>query len=429
MEDTMTDPPLQSYLRFIAIDIHKHYLMIGGIDAHKRVVLQPRRVELTRWPQWAQTNLLSTDAVVIEATTNVWAIYDLLAPLVGRAVVVHPAKVKLIAASRVKTDKVDVLSLAHLLRADLLPEVWVPPQHVRDLRALLSHRRRLVSLQTTAKNRLQSVLHRLNLRAPEGDAFAHKHRAWWAELTLSATERLRVDQDVATLDHVAVQIAAIDVELRTLSTSEPWAEQVPYLIQVPGIALLSAMTILGAVGDITRFATAKKLVGYAGLGAGVHESGKTHRDKGITKQGRRELRYVMIEAARAASQSHWYWKREFAQLERRIGEAKAIVAIARKLLIVVWHVLLAKSADRRADDEQVAFKLMVWSWKLTDQQRGGLTTRQFIRAHLIRLGLGKDLRHITRGGIKRGVATIEEVLELRPELRGPPGEEALEEMN
>ena len=416
----MTDPPLQSWLRFIAIDIHKHYLMIGAIDAAKQVVLPPRRVELARWPKWAHANLLSTDAVVIEATTNAWAIYDLLAPLVGRAVVVHPAKVKLIAAARVKTDKIDVLSLAHLLRADLLPEVWVPPQHVRDLRALLSHRRRLVSLQTTAKNRLQSVLHRLNLRPPDGDAFAHKQRAWWAELDLSPTERLRVNQDVATLAHVVAQIAAVDAELRCLSTSELWAEQVPYLVQLPGIALLSAMTILGAVGDITRFATAKKLVGYAGLGAGVHDSGKTHRDKAITKQGRRELRYVMIEAARAAVQSHPYWKDEFAQLERRIGDAKAIVAIARKLLMAVWHVLLAKSADRRADAEQVAFKLMVWSWKLSDEQRGGLSSRQFIRAHLIRLGLGAELTHITRGGTRRPLATIEEVLALRPELRGPP---------
>jgi transposase len=123
MEDIMTEAPLQSFLRFIAIDIHKHYLSIGAIDAHKQVVLQPRRVELARWPKWAQVNLLPTDAVVIEATTNAWAIYDLVVTLVGRAVVVHPAKVKLIAASRVKTDKVDVLSLAHLLRADLLPEV------------------------------------------------------------------------------------------------------------------------------------------------------------------------------------------------------------------------------------------------------------------------------------------------------------------
>jgi len=416
----MTDPPLQSWLRFIAIDIHKHYLMIGAIDAAKQVVLPPRRVELSRWPKWAHANLLPTDAVVIEATTNAWAIYDLLAPLVGRAVVVHPAKVKLIAASRVKTDKIDVLSLAHLLRADLLPEVWVPPQHVRELRALLSHRRRLVSLQTTAKNRLQSVLHRLNLRPPDGDAFANKQRAWWTELDLSPTERLRVNQDVATLDHVVAQIAAVDAELRCLSTSELWAEQVPYLVQLPGIALLSAMTILGAVGDITRFATAKKLVGYAGLGAGVHDSGKTHRDKAITKQGRRELRYVMIEAARAAVQSHPYWKDEFAQLERRIGDAKAIVAIARKLLMVVWHVLLAKSADRRADAEQVAFKLMVWSWKLSDEQRGGLSSRQFIRAQLMRLGLGEELTHITRGGTRRPLATSEEVLALRPELRGPP---------
>ena len=128
----------------------------------------------------------------------------------------------------------------------------------------------------------------------------------------------------------------------------------------------------------------------------------------------------MIEAAHAAVQSHAYWKGEFAQLERRIGEAKAIVAIARKLLMVVWHVLIAKSADRRANEEQVAFKLMIWAWKLSDEQRGGLSSRQFIRAHLIRLGLGTELTHITRGGTRRPLATIEEVLALRPELRGPP---------
>ena len=223
----MSDPPNQDLRRFIAIDIHKHYLMIGGIDAHKRIVLPPRRVELSRWPQWAQANLLPTDVVVIEATTNAWAIYDLLSTLVGRAVVAHPAKVKLIAEARVKTDKVDVLTLAQLLRADMLPEVWVPPQQVRDLWALLSHRRRLVSLQTTAKNRLQSVLHRLNLRPADGDLFARKQREWWISLELSNTERLRVDQDLATLDQIREQIEAVDPELRRLSVSEHWVEQVP----------------------------------------------------------------------------------------------------------------------------------------------------------------------------------------------------------
>ena len=416
----MTGPPLQSSPRFVAIDIHKSYLMVGAIDIEQRIVLHPRKVELHRFLAWAQANLLPTDALVLEATTNAWTIYDQLVGLVARVVVAHPAKVKLIAEARVKTDKVDVLTLAKLLRADMLPEVWVPPMHVRDLRALLSHRRRLVALQTTAKNRLHSVLHRLNLKPPAGDLFARKQREWWKELELSATERLRVEQDLATLEHIEPQIGQVDAELRRLSTSEQWADQVPYLVQLPGIGLLTAMTILGAIGDITRFGAAKQLVGYAGLGAGVHASGKTHRDKGITKQGRRDLRFVLVEAARVAVQTHPYWKREFGRLATRIGEHKAVVAIARKLLIVVWHVLLARSADRRADAEQVAFKLMVWAWKLTDEQRGGLSSRQFIRAHLINLGLGAELTHITRGGTRRPLATIEEVLALRPDLRGPP---------
>ena len=160
----MTGPSVQSSPRFVAIDIHKSYLMVGAIDIEQRIVLQPRKVELHRFLAWAQATLLPTDAVVLEATTNAWTIYDQLVGLVARVVVAHPAKVRLIAEVRVKTDKVDVLTLAKLLRADMLPEVWVPPMHVRDLRALLSHRRRLVALQTTAKNRLHSVLHRLKLK-------------------------------------------------------------------------------------------------------------------------------------------------------------------------------------------------------------------------------------------------------------------------
>jgi transposase len=119
------------------------------------------------------------------------------------------------------------------------------------------------------------VLHRLNQRPPDGDLFAQRQRDGWEKLERSATECLQVDQDVATLDHIGPQITAVDAELRRLSVSDVWAEQVPYLVQLPGIALLSAMTLLGAIGDITRFPCAKKLVGYAGLGAGVHDSGKT----------------------------------------------------------------------------------------------------------------------------------------------------------
>ena len=105
---------------------------------------------------------------------------------------------------------------------------------------------------------------------------------------------------LATRDHLNTQIAEVEQELARLSTVAPWAAHVPFLIQLPGIGLLTAMVILAAVGDITRFPHAKNLVGYAGLGTYVHDSGKTHRHGGITKHGRADLRHAMVEAAWAS---------------------------------------------------------------------------------------------------------------------------------
>ena len=96
---------------------------------------------------------------------------------------------------------------------------------------------------------------------------------------------------------------------------------------------------------------------------------------------------------------------------------QAIVAIARKLLVVIWHVLTEQVADKHADEKMVATKLMRWSWELTDAQRGGLSTRQFVRLQLMRLQLGEHLTHFTYGGMPRRIASIEEVLALKPEQR------------
>jgi transposase len=403
--------------RFIAIDLHKHYTVVGGVNAQQQIILPPRRVEIDELATWAQKHLLSTDEVVLEATTNAWTTYDLIAPMVQRCVVASPSHVRWIAEARVKTDAADVLRLSRLLAANLVPEVWVPPVHVRELRSLIAYRRRVVAMQTMTKNRLQSILHAHHLIPPPGRVFAEKNRDWWLGLDLSPTERLRIRQDLTTLEHLEGQLAELEAEIRRLSTSQPWSEQVPYLVQLPGFGLLTAMTVLAAIGEIPRFPTAKKLVGYAGLGAGVHDSGQTHRDKGITKQGRRELRKALVEAAWIAVNYHPYWKAQFDRLIHRKPRNKAIVAIARKLLIAVWHVLSERACDKNAVPEMVAFKLMVWSWKLSDQERGGLTSRQFIRYHLMCLNLGHDLPYLVTGkGTKRAIASPEEVLALRPEL-------------
>src|SRR5258706_12009433 len=120
------------------------------------------------------------------------------------------------------------------------------------------------------------------------------------------------------------------------------------------------MALLAAMGDISRFPSAKKLVGYSGLGASVHDSGQTHRSGPITKQGRRELRTVLVEAAWSAVLHHPHWHTEFDRLVPALGKGKAIVAIARKLLVVVWHVLTKQLADRHADLPLVTRNLQPW---------------------------------------------------------------------
>lgn len=270
-------PPTTVFERYLAVDLHKQYVMVGGVNAQQAVVLPPRRVELDAWPSWAKKNLRTTDALVIEATTNAWDFYDETRPYVGRMVVANAMKVKLIAQTRVKTDKRDTLALAHLLTAGLIPEVWVPPVEVRELRGLIAHRRQMVKRRTMVKNRLHSLLHRHHLLPPEGDPFARHNREWWGALKVSPGERLHLKHDLAALQLMNEQIAEAEAEVARLSTTSPWREQITYILQLPGFGLLGAMVVLGAIGDIRRFETAKQLVGYAGIGASIHLSGQTHR--------------------------------------------------------------------------------------------------------------------------------------------------------
>jgi transposase len=378
--------------RYVGLDVHKHYIMVGAINAAQEVVLPPRRVSLLEFEGWAKKQLRSTDEVVLEATTNAWYLYDLLEPLVARVVVCHPPQVKLIAAALVKTDKKDTMTLAKLLAVGMIPAVWVPPEHVRELRALINHRQRLIAQQTRLKNRLQSLLHRHHLVPPGGQLFAEANRAWWLGLRLSSSEKLRLRQDLILLDQLEPLITEVETELNQLSLAEPWAELTPYLLQLPGIGLITAMTILSAIGEIERFPTAKKLVGYAGLGAKVHSSGQTHRTGGITKQGRKELRRVLIEAAWTAVRYDQYWQEQFERLAYRIGREKAIVAIARKLLVIIWHVLTAKVADHRAEPQQVARYFIRWGRQLRVKTTLGIKASQFARQQLDRLELASCSR-------------------------------------
>jgi transposase len=266
--------------------------------------------------------------------------------------------------------------------------VWVPPADVRDHRAIVAQRSKMIRLATQARNRLHAVLHRHHIVPPEGNLFAADNQAWWLSLDISVLERVRVQSDLATLELAWQQIELLEDAMAALAAQD---ERTVLLVQLPGIGLITAITLLAAIGDIRRFPTANHLVGYAGLAGRVHDSGQRHWRGGITKAGRRDMRAAMVESAHVASRFHPHWQAELARLEPRLGRNKAIVAIARKLLVAVWHVLTKGEADRYTVAESTARKLLKHAYRLGRENRPGQSAGEYVREQLDRLGVGADL--------------------------------------
>ncbi len=381
--------------RFIGLDIHKHYLVAVGVDAQQHVVFGPQRVAYTQLTNWIAEHLTPTDAVVLEMTTNAFQIHDEVLPHVHSVLVVHPQHVALVTQVPVKTDTKAALALAQLLAAGMLKGVWVPPPAVRDLRTLVVQRQKLRRLATQARNRLHAALHRARIVPPSGNLFGPAQQQWWQQLPVSVLEQARIQSDLATLAFAEAQVTQLEDAFAATAATDV---RVPLLIQLPGIQLVSAVTILAAIGDITRFPTAQQLVGYAGLGARIHDSGQLRWTGRITKAGRRDLRHIMVEAAQSASRHNGHWRAELARLRPRLGYGKALVAIARKLLVAVWHVLTKDTADRHAEPYQVARSFMVYGYRLGRQHRpDGQSVPQLVRTQLDRLGIGVDLTTVAKG--------------------------------
>ena len=382
--------------RFIGLDIHKDYFVAVGVNAEKQIVFGPTRASVHEVDAWIEKHLRKTDAVVLEVTVNAWLFHDALQPYVHSVIVVHPPNVKLVTHVKVKTDKKAAQSLAELLAAGLLDGVWVPPLEVRHLRALIAQRAKMVKLVTMAKNRLSAVLHRNHFQySGEKGKFHAEARAWWEGLPLSEMELFIIRSDLDTLDFGERQVQQIEAQIQKTAANDP---RVPLLTQLPGVAMLSAITILSAVGTIQRFEKAKYLVGYAGLGTSVHDSGLTHQNGRITKAGRRDLRGAMVDAANAAVRHHPFWKQEFERMERRMGRSKAVVAVARKLLVAVWHILTKEEVDRHADEQSVAASFFKLAYELRVKNLpDGQSAKEYTRSQLDRLGIGRNLTTIPWG--------------------------------
>jgi transposase len=283
-------------------------------------------------------SLAPSDEVALEATGNTHAIVRALQGRVARVVVSNPQKTRAIAEAKVKTDKVDAEILAQLLAADYLPAVWVADEDTQARRRQVARRAHIVRQRTRLKNQVQSILHRnLIPRCPAADLFGMKGRQWLAEQELPADERQAVSALLRQLDFHGQELRLIDAELARVALR---CENTKRLMTIPGVDVAVAMSITAAVGDFSRFGSPDKLVRYLGLNPRVKQSGDQPAAHGrIAKQGRAHARGMVVEAAWVAVKTPGPLRAFFERVRSRRGMQIAVVATARKLAVLCWHMI------------------------------------------------------------------------------------------
>ena len=324
-------------MRAIGLDVHLEFCEVaiaekGEVRSTGRIATKPEAIEL-----FAQS-LGARDRVALEVTGNAWEIKRIIEPHVAEVIVVSPNDTG-IRQARAKTDRLDARTLARLCASGELDAVWMPNRATQVMRRRLQRRSQLVWGRSKAKNQIHATLMRCLVgRPPFSDLFGKRGRRWLAELALPEEERESVDSALRQIEFLDSEIEA--VERLIAAAALEWPE-IKRLMTVPGVNVIVAATFMAAIGDIRRFESPRKLVGYLGLDPRVKQSGAAPATHGrISKQGSSPARHALVEASwsvvRQPGPIHAFYQR----IRVRRGHQVAIVAAARKLACLFWCLLI-----------------------------------------------------------------------------------------
>src|SRR5690242_20483312 len=320
---------------YVGIDVRRKRSQVAVIDQDGQV-LANRNV-----PNGAEPilrvigGLPPGTAAAFEAAYGTSWLVELLEDYGFAPHLVHPSRCKAIASARLKNDKVDAAILGQLLRADLLPEAWIAPPPVRQLRALLRHRVALVRLRTRLRNRIHAIVADYGYDRPAGGYWSGPGRAWLASLQLPAVSRELIEDYLGLIDALQERVDRLDWEIRQRARSDP---RVRVLTQLPGVGPFTALVLLAELGEVSRFASARQLASWAGLIPTIRGSDRVAHYGHISKEGSAWLRWVLCEAAQPAKRSPEFAP-AFPRIAKRRGKKIATTAIARKLATRAWHLL------------------------------------------------------------------------------------------
>src|SRR3954452_2854173 len=273
----------------------------------------------------------------LEATTGWRFVVEELRRVGARVHLAEPAETAARRGTkkRAKSDRADARHLRELLRVARLPESWISPAHILDLRARVRLRHTLSEQRSEWQQRIQAVLYHHGC-PPRRSLMIGDGREWLAAQPLSESAREQVTIALAMIDALELQIAPLDRELRAYARRQAGCKA---LMSHYGIGALTAVTILAELGDCRRFSSSRHAVRYAGMDITVHQSDQRRAPGHLSRQGPPALRWALFEAAQVARRPSSPDRDYYEQAAERLGGNRACLAVARKLLRRSYHTL------------------------------------------------------------------------------------------
>jgi transposase len=354
---------------FAALDLHKREIEACVIDDQGQIKHRERfPTTSAALIDFAQKHLGPNHRVAMEATFNTWAVADVLQPYVASLTISNPLLTRAIAQAKIKTDKIDSAVLAHLLRLDYLPTVWQPDEHTRQLRSQTTERATLTQDRTRLKNRIHGLLQQRLIQEPERLFDCPQGLPWLKQLALDDIGRRALDRMLTQLELVETQIVQTQKPLADLAYADA---QVRLLMTLPGVGAATALALKAALGDIARFPSPDHAAAYLGLVPSTAQSGDKSYHGRITKRGNSHARWMLTEAAQSVGRHPGPLGHFFRKIARKKCRNVAVVATARKLVTIAWHMLNNNEPYRYALPLSTATKLATLRIRATGRRHKG----------------------------------------------------------
>jgi transposase len=323
-------------MMYVGVDVHKRTTQLTVMRKNGTIVKSCGIPSTKEGVEGALGMYEGGIKAVLEASYSWGPMYDWLDELSEEVILAHPAKVRAIAEARIKTDKIDSETLAHLLRTDLVPRAHAPSKDMRAVKRVLRQRMFFVRVRTMVKNKIKALLAQYGVEGPRvSDLFGVEGMKWLKGVKLAGSDGSLLKEDLGFLEVLQERIASTEGLIVKLSKED---QAVKWLRSLPGIGGFFSVLIRYEVDDIKRFREAKKFASYAGLVPSTYSSGDRTRHGRLTKRGSKWLRWAFVEAVGPATRASASLQRFYERIRDRRGSKDAIAATARKLTEMAWSV-------------------------------------------------------------------------------------------